>query len=296
MVQRMKNKENLELLAEKICQVDAVLIGGGSGLSSAAGYNHYHWMPYLEGQLQDFKEAYGFQSPFAGFYYCYSSPEQQWAFYARYIQSLWDAPTGQTYYALAEIVSGKEVFVLTTNVDMQFERVFPQNSICSYQGNVGYFQCSQPCHDRIYPNENIIREMCENMLGMRIPSELLPRCRECGRIMVPWVRDDTFLEGRDWKDGVIRYESFLKQCLTKEKAKSVLLLELGVGEMTPGIIKLPFWEMAYKNKGVFYVCMNQEDSSSPEHLKNKSLYINGDLSKTLRDLKQIMKGKAGTGK
>ncbi len=64
----MKNKENLELLAEKICQVDAVLIGGGSGLSSAAGYNHYHWMPYLEGQLQDFKEAYGFQSPFSGFY------------------------------------------------------------------------------------------------------------------------------------------------------------------------------------------------------------------------------------
>ena len=167
MVQRIKNKENLELLAEKIRQVDAVVIGGGSGLSSAAGYNHYHWMPYLEGQLQDFKEAYGFQSPFAGFYYCYSSPEQQWAFYARYIQSLWDAPTGQTYYDLAEIVSGKEVFVLTTNVDMQFERVFPQNSICSYQGNVGYFQCSQPCHDRIYPNENIIREMCENMLGMR---------------------------------------------------------------------------------------------------------------------------------
>lgn len=54
MVQRMKNKENLELLAEKIRQVDAVVIGGGSGLSSAAGYNHYHWMPYLEGQLQDF--------------------------------------------------------------------------------------------------------------------------------------------------------------------------------------------------------------------------------------------------
>ena len=59
MVQRIKNKENLELLAEKIRQVDVVVIGGGSGLSSAAGYNHYHWMPYLEGQLQDFKEAYG---------------------------------------------------------------------------------------------------------------------------------------------------------------------------------------------------------------------------------------------
>jgi len=55
LAQGMKNKENLELLA------DAVVIGGGSGLSSAAGYNHYHWMPYLEERLHEFKEAYGFQ-------------------------------------------------------------------------------------------------------------------------------------------------------------------------------------------------------------------------------------------
>lgn len=293
----MKNKENLELLAEKICPVDAVLMGVVPGFPVQQAIITTIGCLIWKDSCRISKRRMVFNLRFQDFiYYCYSSPEQQWAFYARYIQSLWDAPTGQTYYDLAEIVSGKEVFVLTTNVDMQFERVFPPNSICSYQGNVGYFQCSQPCHDRIYPNENIIREMCESMQEMRIPSELLPRCRECGRIMVPWVRDDTFLEGQDWKDGVIHYESFLKQCLTKENAKSVLLLELGVGEMTPGIIKLPFWEMAYKNEGAFYVCMNQEDSSSPEHLKNKSLYIDGDLSKTLRDLKQIMKGKAGTGK
>ena len=52
----------------------------------------------MEECLQDFKEWYGLKSPFDGFYYCYSSPEQQWAYYARYIQSMWDAPTGQPYY------------------------------------------------------------------------------------------------------------------------------------------------------------------------------------------------------
>ena len=51
LVKGMKNKENLELLAEKICQADAVVIGGGSGLSSAAGYNHYRWMSYQEERL-----------------------------------------------------------------------------------------------------------------------------------------------------------------------------------------------------------------------------------------------------
>ena len=43
----------------------------------------------------------------------------------------------------------------------------------------------------------------------------------------------------------------------------------GVGEMTPSIIKLPFWEMTYKNEKVFYACLNQKKSSAPEHIKRQ---------------------------
>ena len=105
----------------------------------------------MEECLQDFKEWYGLNSPFDGFYYCYSSPEQQWAYYARYIQSMWDAPTGQPYYDLRDIVAEKEVFVLTTNIDMQFERIFQKERICDYQGNIGYVQCSQPVMTKFIP-------------------------------------------------------------------------------------------------------------------------------------------------
>ena len=42
----MQKEEQVSFLAEKIRQADAVLIGGGSGLSSAAGYNHYHFSLY----------------------------------------------------------------------------------------------------------------------------------------------------------------------------------------------------------------------------------------------------------
>ena len=52
----------------------------------------------------------------------------------------------------------------------------------------------------------------------------------------------------------------------------------GVGEMTPSIIKLPFWEMTYKNEKVFYACLNQKKSSAPEHIKDKGIYIAGDLA------------------
>ena len=65
----------------------------------------------------------------------------------------------------------------------------------------------------------------------------------------------------------------------------------GVGEMTPSIIKLPFWEMTYKNEKVFYACLNQKKSSAPEHIKDKGIYIAGDLAETLRDLKENIAGK-----
>ena len=53
----MQKEEQVSFLAEKIRQADAVLIGGGSGLSSAAGYNHYHWLPYMEECLQDLRSG-----------------------------------------------------------------------------------------------------------------------------------------------------------------------------------------------------------------------------------------------
>ncbi len=70
--------------------------------------------------------------------------------------------------------------------------------------------------------------------------------------------------------------------------KHVLLLELGVGDMTPSIIKLPFWELTAKNTNVFYACLNQAASHGPEHLQNRSLYLQGDLAETLSELRQIL--------
>ena len=99
------------------------------------------------------------------------------------------------------------------------------------------------------------------------------------------------MEGKDWREGVRRYENFLKKYLMNGTDKNVVLLELGVGEMTPSIIKLPFWEMTYKNEKVFYACLNQKKSSDPEHIKDKGIYIAGDLAETLRDLKENIAGK-----
>ena len=56
------------------------------------------------------------------------------------------------------------------------------------------------------------------------------------------MRDDTFLQGAAWRESLGRYERFVRE----RSDRRVLLLELGVGEMTPGIITLPFWSMTAK--------------------------------------------------
>lgn len=57
----------------------------------------------------------------------------------------------------------------------------------------------------------------------------------------------------------------------------LLLLELGVGEMTPGIITLPFWSMAAKLPDAHLLSVNISSGSAPLQLGNKAEAIRADL-------------------
>lgn len=284
-----KQEEQIERLIEKINTADAIIIGGGSGMSSAAGYNHYHSKSIMKEKFSDFQKKYGFNSLFDAYYYLFSSHEERWGFFSQYIKFMYEASPGQPYFDLYEILKDKEYFILTTNVDMLFSKVFEEEKICLFQGDSRYFQCSQPCHDKLYENKDIIDKMDKNLIETRIPTELIPRCPKCGRIMMPWVRDYEFLEGDFWKDGVSRYQNFLKEYLEENKDKNVLFLELGVGDMTPSIIKLPFWEMTYNFKNTFYVSINKERISAPAHLKERAMAISDDIANVLNQVKLRMK-------
>lgn len=275
------NKQIKEI-AEIIKNADAVVVGGGSGVSSAAGYNHYHRTPLFDKYFSNFEEAYGFTSMLDGYYYLYSTNEERWAYYSQYIKFMYEAETGKPYTNLYEILKDKEYFIITTNVDMQFSRVFPEDKICLFQGDSRYFQCSQPCHDKLYDNKELIYEMNKNIEGTRIPSELVPRCPECGRVMIPWVRDYEFLEGQFWKDGKDRYEEFLN----KYKDSNIVFLELGVGDMTPSVIKLPFWQMTFDLPKASMVTVDRAKAEAPEHIKDKCIACNLDIAEFTEMLKK----------
>lgn len=263
----------MEQVKKWIQEADAILVGIGSGMSSSAGYNHYHHNFFFEEHFSDFEEQYGFRNLFKGFYHVYPTPEQQWAYYAKYIHVMQEEPAGSVYQNLKKCLEGKEYYILTTNVDIQLPKVFPEEKVFHFQGDFRYMQCCQPCHDAIYPTKELVKKMVEQTKELKVPEELVPRCPKCGWKMVPWVQDDTFLRGKDWQEKQEEYHAFLR----KYKDKKLLLLQLGVGEMTPAVIKYPFWDMTEKQKDTRLIVVNLQKEKLPEYLKEDSMEIQMDI-------------------
>ena len=278
----------VEHAAELIAGADAVVAGIGSGMSSACGYDHYHRIPAFDDRFARFERAFGFSTLMDGFYHLYASNEERWAFLAEYIAFMEEAPVGAPYRQLRDLLADVPHFVLTTNIDGQVRRVFPEERTWLFQGDFGYLQCSQPCCDRIVPSADHICRIVDQLDGRLVATdpELLPRCPECGWLMASWVRDDTFLEGSVWRSAKERYEGFVSAAL--RECSRVVFLELGVGGMTPGIIELPFWSMTRANDNAFYVRVNTGKASEPRQLEGRSLTVQGDIAFVMDRLAELM--------
>ena len=284
-------RESIARAAELISDADAVVAGIGSGMSSACGYDHYHTIPAFEedGSLARFHRAHGFSTLMDGYYHLYASNEERWGYLAAYIDWMESVSIGEPYRRLSGLLEGREHFVLTTNIDGQVRRSFPEERVWLFQGDCGWLQCSQPCCDELWPVGQFVKPMLDAMGedGASVPSELLPRCPQCGWLMAPWVRDGGFLEGEVWHDGKRRYEAFVENAL--DNARRVLFLELGVGGMTPAVIEIPFWRMVRANQNAFYLRINLGKASEPQQLGERSLTIGGDIARVLADLTNDMR-------
>ena len=271
----------IERLKNEIQTADAIVIGAGAGLSTAAGFIYSG--ERLQKYFADFVEKYGFQDMYSGGFYPFPTPEEHWAYWSRYIyiNRYMDVDNG-TYKRLFELVKDKDYFVITTNVDHQFQKAgFDKNRLFYTQGDYGLFQCSEPCHQKTYDNEEIVRAMFEQQKDMRIPTELIPYCPVCGKPMSMNLRaDDTFVEDDGWHKAAEFYDKFLR----RHEGLHILFLELGVGMNTPVIIKYPFWQMTYANQKAVYACLNFGEAYAPNEIREQSICINGDIHSILEKI------------
>lgn len=259
-----------------------MVVGAGSGLSSAAGLTYSG--ERFEKNFADFIAKYHFRDMYSAGFYPFPTSESYWAYWSRHILcNRYDRLPGQPYADLRALLERKEHFVLTTNVDHCFQSAgFDKRRLFYTQGDYGLWQCSLPCCQKTYDNEPAVRRMAAEQRQMRIPSELIPHCPVCGRPMSMNLRcDETFVQDAGWYAARGRYEEFLR----RHENGRVLYLELGVGGNTPSIIKYPFWRLALQNPDAVYACVNLEEAAAPRELAGRSICIGEDIGAVLARLR-----------
>ncbi|MGL5259441.1 MAG: SIR2 family NAD-dependent protein deacylase [Lachnospiraceae bacterium] len=279
----MTLEEKIELAKKRIEEAEVLVIGGGSGLSTAAGldFGGARFQKYMS----EFGEKYGYQDMYSGDFYPYDTLEEYWAFEAKTILvNRYDIEGLPLYRRIFELVKDKEYFVLTTNVESQFAKSgFPKEKIFATQGDYSYFQCAKACHNKLYYNEVEIREMVEQTKDCKIPTMLLPTCPICGGpIKVNLRADQYFIEDDSWDNACDRYKKFIADI----GLKKVVYLEFGVGYNTPGIIRYPFEQMTFQNPNACLIRFNKEFPSGVKENVEKTICFTEDISGILDKLYQ----------
>lgn len=239
----MEKQRQIEKLAEELGKAEKIVVGGASGMSAASGFRFYYQddavFRSIAGSLSD---KYNYANYFDG-YYCWTQTRGEWwALVLRALKYLYECETGETYIDLHDLIGPRDYYIVTTNQDAQFYRLFPEKRITRLQGDFRYFQCKNRCHDEIYYNRELVFELVPKIEDDSLPEDLWPRCSKCGGEFEPWARGPDFLEGRFYQQELERFLEYLRQSVTKQ----TLFLELGVGMMTPMFIKEPFMTMTWQ--------------------------------------------------
>ena len=278
-------EEQIRSAARYLQEADYVLIGAGAGLSTAAGLTYSG--KRFQDNFKEFIEKYGMQDMYSAGFYPFSTEEERWAYWCRhsYVNRI-EPPAMPLYEQLFAMVKDKDYFVLTTNVDHQFQKAGFQNErIFATQGDYGRIQCMKGCHPKTYDAVSMFTQMNQAQKDCKIPSYMVPRCPVCGGPMAMNLRcDQYFVEDEAWNQAAENYGRYLKQL----KKGNVLLLELGVGFNTPSIIRFPFEKMVRENKNINLVRLNLDEAVIPESFGKRVIGINRDLCESLNDIRKDM--------
>jgi NAD-dependent SIR2 family protein deacetylase len=289
--------EQIERLKKEVESADAIVIGAGAGLSTAAGLTYSG--ERFEKYFGDFAARFGIRDMYSGGFYPFPDDETRWAWWARHIYyNRYITPPKDVYGKLLALMHGKDYFVVTTNVDHQFQKAgFDKKRLFYTQGDYGLFQSVNPAIQKTYENEEWVMQAMEaqgfekdsddvyqiprNGISMRIPAALIPKCPDDGSDVTMNLRaDDSFVENEGWYKASGAYADFIH----RHENLRTLYLEIGVGANTPVIIKYPFWAMTRANPDARYACLNFNEAFCPKQIEKQSICINGDAGELIEAL------------
>ena len=278
--------QQVQRLVREIAEADCVLVGGASGLSAAGGGDFYYGdTPSFREHFGKFAEKYGVRGAFDGSFRRWETPEERWAYLSTFLYTTQTAPVRTPYLDLDALLAGRDFFVLTTNQDTQFVKLYPEGQVAQIQGDHRFFQCARCCVDDTWDAVEPVRQMVDAQGDdTRIPTDLIPRCPHCGGEAFPWVRGyGNFLQGERYEH---EYQK-VSDWLAAHAGRRLLLLELGVGRMTPMFIQEPFWNLTLSLPHARYVAVNDKHDLLPARIADKGMVIVADIARVLADARAM---------
>lgn len=274
--------DNVKQLNDLINEADAIVLGIGSGMTSADGIG-YTGKRFVA-NFKDFIDEFKFLDMLQASVYHFDNIQNYWAFHSRFMElNYFDQPASESFLKLNEYIKGKNYFIITTNSDNSLEAAnFDEDKIFYIQGKYNLLQCSQMCHNQRYSNDEAVYRMIREQKDMKVDLDIIPRCPKCGDFLEVnkrlkgkgMVEDDRFFEEKN------RYEQFISQ----NKDKKILFWEIGVGYSTPMLIKHPFWAMTQQYPNALYLAMNNKSYRLPQDIKPKTIVYTEDIKETIANL------------
>lgn len=258
---------------------DYLLITAGAGLSAAAGLDYTS-----EAVMQRFHPTMhrqGLRTMYHMVGRTDLSTEFFWGYYFHQInvaRLTWSEKhrTAPTYSQLKAIRDRFErrragsTFVATTNADGMFaQESFPFASVYTMQGDYGLIQCKTPCsRESVFDIAPFVARGLEYTNAETYVVEDargIPSCPRCGGEMSlclrlgPWFLESWF------SDQKRAYRAWLRDVLAdvETNGKKLVVLELGVGFNTPGILRLPDERLAASHANVSLVRVNEAHPDIP---------------------------------
>ena len=245
--------ERISFLRQAVQEADHIIIGAGSGLTTAAGIDYAG--DDFRREFAPWIERYGFTDLYTSSFYPFETPEEYWAYWAKHI---WFSRyrTGATELYKTLLHRFPEAFIVTTNVDAQFELAgFPTERIFATQGDYCWFQPASGSPKTLVDNREWVLRVLPLIHDCRIPTEMIPTMPDGSPASLNLRVDDTFVEDFHWHQQARRYTDFVQRA----SQDNLLLLEFGIGYNTPGIIRLPFEQMAQRFPHTTLVRFNRDN-------------------------------------
>ncbi len=271
---------DMQKIAEKIKQADAVLIGASNGLSITEGIHLFANNSAFQELFGDFERKYGVQNLLSGMLGQWPSEEEMWAFWSRMVDhySSHYEPS-EAMRDLRAIVGDKDYFVVTSNGEQHFEKAgFDDEKVFEIEGDWLHMQCAHGCCHERYEWSDLAGKMAAQQVDGKVPADLIPKCPKCGGAMIPnMAAGHRFVP----KAGV---QEAYQQFLARYHGKNLVILELGIGWRNQ-LIKAPLMRLTAQEPHAVYVTINLGEIYITDNIQEKSFGVDGYLGPVLSELR-----------